>query len=224
MSAPALRARAVCLVETAAVYAMSLAAVYGVLALACKVGLDQWAHNVWGLWRRHPHLALPDLLAGAVGMVVLPIAWEKLVRRAGWRELGFALPAHPVGDWLLAVGLLGCFAAYGFALSREIGPLWRFTTGFQWMAAVAWLVVACGEECLYRGFIQRRLGRVFGRHIGVVLAAAVFAFAGHPWAPWVYNLAYRLPFGLLAGALYVRSRSLLVPIGAHWAFNVLFAT
>ena len=219
MSASLLRA-ARGVLGTVFLYALSSAAVYGVSVLSSRAGLFAWSHAVWPLWRTHPHLALPHLVAIAAGMVLLPMAWEKAVRRADGRELGLVLPAHGIQDWLLGAGLVVLFVGYGWVLSRELGTPWRLPERLDGMLAIAWLVVACGEEFLYRGVVQRRLGRIAGEWGGLALGAVFFAFAAHPWAPWVHNLVFRVPFGLVLGYLYMRSGSLLVPIGAHWAFNV----
>jgi len=168
-------------------------------------------------------LALPYLLAMLVAMVAVPLAWEGVVHRRGARAMGLTVPRRPGRSLLWAVGLLAGFVLYGMLISQVLPPAWRLTPRFEWMVVVSWLVVAVAEECLYRAVVQRRLVGALGPWVGVALAAAVFAFPGHAWAPWQHNLAIRLPFGLMVGGLYLRTESILVPIGVHWVFNCLIA-
>ena len=77
-----------------------------------------------------------------------------------------------------------------------------------------------GEELVWRGALLRWLGRMIGLWPAVLGQAAVYGVAwgvglGSPLSGVVAGAA-----GLLAGALVVRTRSLLVPVAWHVALNV----
>jgi hypothetical protein len=81
---------------------------------------------------------------------------------------------------------------------------------------VAMVVVApVVEEILFRGILLHRWAARWGTTTGVVLSSAVFAILH-------VELVGHFVFGVAMAALYVRTRSLWVPIAAH-AVNNAFA-
>lgn len=216
--------KSVYFIETAFICLLSCAVVYCTLLLSSKINLFELSYKTSHLWRLNPYLTLPYLIAILSGMVITPLVWEKVVRRIDLREMGFTIPCHFVREIIYGAVFFFLFAAYGYVLlSKQNGPS-SLSPYITVSLSVCWFFVASGEEVLYRGIIQRRLSTLWGKYWGLILASAIFAFIGHSKAPLIDNFVLRLPFGLTLGYLYLRSQSLLIPIGMHWGFNVLFAT
>lgn len=78
------------------------------------------------------------------------------------------------------------------------------------------------EELAVRGIIFRQLEQAIGTWMAVVASALFFGLGhrGNPGATWVSSLAIALEAGALLAASYVATRSLWMPIGLHWAWNL----
>ncbi|MHC4574216.1 MAG: lysostaphin resistance A-like protein [Planctomycetota bacterium] len=156
-------------------------------------------------------------------MVATPLVWERVIRRIDLIEIGFNIPRHLRRDVICSAVLFLLFVLCCRFVSSKRTGLGSLPPATVVPLAIGWLLVAFGEEVLYRGVMQRRLCSLWGRYLGLILASVLFAFIGHLDAPWVDNLILRLPFGLILGFSYLRTRSLLIPVAMHWSFNVLFA-
>jgi len=90
----------------------------------------------------------------------------------------------------------------------------------------SFLLIAPGEELLFRGIIQDRLGESFGTVAAIVLASAAFAPA-HIFALEGGLQALATTIGVLFvpslvfGATYELTDNLLVPIAIHGTYNAL---
>ena len=94
----------------------------------------------------------------------------------------------------------------------EVDTAWEFAS-----LAFAMVVAApLAEELFFRGFLMHRWARRWGTPAGVALSSAAFA-VGH--AEWVGHFVTGAAFALL----YVRTRSLWVPILTHAVYNAIFA-
>ncbi len=82
------------------------------------------------------------------------------------------------------------------------------------------LFVGLGEELLFRGFIQRDLVEAFGWKWGLFGAAALFAVMHLSWRS-IPELGFVFIAGLILGALYLKTKSLVAPIVAHGINNVM---
>jgi len=215
--------KSVYFIETAFLYLLSCTVIYYTLLLSARINLFDLSNRMSGLWRLNPTLTLPYLIAILSGMVITPLIWEKAVRRIDLREIGFTIPCHLIREIIYGAVFFFLFAAYGYVLLSKQNGLSSLSFYIIISLSIRWLFVAFGEEVLYRGIVQRRLSVLCGKYWGLILASVVFAFIGHPRAPLIDNLVLRLPFGLILGYLYLRSRSLLIPTALHWGFNVLFA-
>ena len=83
--------------------------------------------------------------------------------------------------------------------------------------------VGLGEELLFRGFIQRDLSSVFGRKWGLFGASALFAVMHLTWRS-VPELGFVFVAGIILGALYIKTKSLVAPIVAHGVNNVFLVS
>lgn len=85
---------------------------------------------------------------------------------------------------------------------------------------LATIVAPITEEFLFRGFLQPLLKKRLGAWGALILTAAIFSFIHfHP-----YSFLQILLLGIIMGAAYEATGSLLVSIGIHAAFNTLQAT
>ena len=83
------------------------------------------------------------------------------------------------------------------------------------------LVVAIGEEVLFRGIVFRMIDDRWGTLVALVVSALIFGFVhitndnATVWS----SLAIAVEAGLLLGAAYKWSGTLWLPIGIHWSWN-----
>lgn len=82
------------------------------------------------------------------------------------------------------------------------------------------LFVGLGEELLFRGFIQGDLVKAFGWKWGLFGASALFAVMHLTWRS-IPELGFVFFAGLILGALYLKTKSLVAPIVAHGVNNVM---
>ena len=80
--------------------------------------------------------------------------------------------------------------------------------------------VGIGEELLFRGLIQRDLVDAFGWKWGLFGTSFVFAIMHLTWRS-IPELGFVFIAGLILGALYLKTKSLVVPIVAHGVTNVI---
>ena len=83
------------------------------------------------------------------------------------------------------------------------------------------LVVAVGEEVLFRGIVFRMIDERWGTVAALIASALIFGFVhitNQNATVWS-SVAIAVEAGLLLGAAYKWSGNLWVPIGIHWAWN-----
>ena len=191
----------------------------------------------WTVRRLFPSLAnLPNIaLAGSARNALLLIItlalslW--LFERRSLSDVGLA-PARAIPEtargFLLgaamltaAVGLLalvGSYSVVGWA------PLPQGTSRPELFLRVVLLFFCVGvaEEVAIRGILFRLLEQGLGTWLAIAISALFFGF-GHRsnhGATWVSSVAIAIEAGMLLAAMYVATRSLWLPIGAHWAWNL----
>ena len=85
----------------------------------------------------------------------------------------------------------------------------------------SFLVVAVGEEVLFRGIVFRMIDERWGTAVALIASALIFGFVhitndnATVWS----SVAIAVEAGLLLAAAYKWSGTLWVPIGIHWAWN-----
>jgi membrane protease YdiL (CAAX protease family) len=82
------------------------------------------------------------------------------------------------------------------------------------------LVIGPGEEVFWRGFIQRRWEKRFGSLSGWLLASGFYALV-HIGSRNIMLVSAALVCGLFWGALYSRSRSVLLVALSHTAWDLI---
>lgn len=140
------------------------------------------------------------------------------VRDLGWILAGFLvlLVASTIMDGI--IGLLGVETAQNQAiLTGRDHPLL-----FLVLLPITLLLVAPGEELLFRGIVQGQFRRAYGSVPAVVIASLLFGVS-HSGAlsgsGTLTYLAVATVLGLILGAVYEHTESVVVPIAIHAAWN-----
>ena len=106
---------------------------------------------------------------------------------------------------------LGCYKITGYG-----APANEITDAF-----CMFLIVAVGEEIIFRGVLFRWIDEKWGFAAALVVSALVFGLVHitNDNASWWSSLAIAIEAGLLLGAAYKYAGTLWLPIGIHWAWN-----
>ena len=121
-------------------------------------------------------------------------------------------------SWSGVLALVGSYRVVGWA------PVPEGTTRALYLGRMIALLFCVGvfEELASRGIVFRLLEQGLGTWLAMAISALFFGFGhrGNPGATWVSSLAIAIEAGGLLAASYVATRSLWVPIGLHWAWNL----
>jgi len=166
------------------------------------------------------------ILTFVVFALALYLFERKLPSQAGLapaRALPDTARGFVIGATLLTVvtgvlALAGSYRILGWAVLPD-GTSRAFLFGKM---TLMFLAVGIFEELLSRGIIFRQLEQAIGTWLAMAVSALLFGF-GHrnnPGATWVSSVAIAVEAGALLAAAYVATRSLWLPIGIHWAWNL----
>ena len=161
------------------------------------------------------------IVSSALGLL-LYARWWKWTGKTAARDLPVRrlLPDTGAG---FGIGLVffvlvtGCIALCGCYKVTGIGSDWNALA----RALFLFLVVAVGEEVLFRGIVFRMIDERWGTPAALIVSALIFGFVhitndnATVWS----SVAIAVEAGLLLGAAYKWAGSLWVPIGIHWAWN-----
>ena len=183
-------------------------------------------------------ISIPTALDDAFGMpwwifclLCVVTSALNLLLYAGWwrwteRRKAADLPMHrllPDTGLGFGIGILyfvivtGCIALFGGYKVAGVGNDWIALA----KALFLFLVVAVGEEVLFRGIVFRLLDQQWGTVAALILSALIFGFVhitnsnATVWS----SVAIAVEAGLLLGAAYKWAGNLWLPIGIHWAWN-----
>jgi membrane protease YdiL (CAAX protease family) len=147
-----------------------------------------------------------------------------------WRALGLALHAGWWRDFIIgsligvvSLALATAIAAAGGGLRFTASPRTMLLRVVQTllMSALLFIFAALAEEALFRGYPLQTLTRARLAWLAVLLTSVPFA-AVHLQNPNVVK-GFTFINTALAGAwlavAYLRTRSLWLPLGVHWAWN-----
>ena len=135
------------------------------------------------------------LLLVVIGLTACSIVYEATVALIGLLHPGYQPPEHSVIE----------------ALRGGAGPVW-----ILWVGAV--VIAPLAEECFFRGLIQTVLGDVLKKRWPAVVITALLFGVAHSQQPQVIPTLAVL--GVLLGASYERSGSLVAPMVLHSLFNL----
>lgn len=217
------------------------------IGVAGIVAIILWSY-VFGAFAA---VSTPSVLEDAAGRTILStiatgagtVTVVALYLRFGDRDLTFLDVRTPDlrGVIYAVVGTLAIFAgnlAIGLAF-QEVGVETAQHTIIRTaesdptillaLVPLSYLVIAPGEELLFRNVVQKRLRTVFSPVAGIVVASAVFA-AVHFSAylspdsgllPTLNTLAIIFVLALVLGAVYERTGNVVVSMLAHGTFNAI---
>ncbi|MDX2230931.1 MAG: CPBP family intramembrane glutamic endopeptidase [Leptolyngbyaceae cyanobacterium bins.349] len=126
-----------------------------------------------------------------------------------------------LSSFLVMAGLLSYVAPAAVeALLREVeaeaNPQTANSLVLQVVSAIAVILVApIAEELIFRGFMLQRWGVKWNLPLALILSSVVFGLL-HLTNPIGLTV-----FGFLMGVLYIKTRSLIVPIAGHMLNNVI---
>lgn len=165
----------------------------------------------------------------AIAAALLLIHWRLRASGESWAAVGLARPASALRPLLVALGL---YLAVLAAVSIVVHPLaqafrWppqelgRFAAihGQPWrlvvLLLIAWTSAACGEEIVFRGFLQGRLQRLLGAGaarsaLAIVMQSAVFGLC-HAYLG-MRGMANAAVVGLVFGSALIACRGNLWPL------------
>ena len=153
-------------------------------------------------------------VAGAVLNLLLYAGWWKWTEKRKAEDLPKLRLATDTG---LGFGIGILYFVLGGYRVTGIGNDWAAL--FQ--ALCIFLVVAVGEEILFRGIVFRMIDQRWGTWVALAVSALIFGFVhitndnATVWS----SVAIAVEAGLLLGAAYKWSGTLWLPIGIHWAWN-----
>lgn len=141
------------------------------------------------------------------------------LRTGPFAAMAWALPLF--GIYLLSESLLHQ-AGFDFPLQPGLDDL-QISRGIPHMVVASLLIIVVApvaEEMIFRGFLYPVFKTVAGRWGATLIAALFFAWAHHypPAAPALFVL------GIALTLLYEKTGSLLHPMAAHAAYNLISVT
>lgn len=170
---------------------------------------------------------LTTFLLGVVGSVLALVCYTWLVRRLERREVTELAPSGAVGGLargaLVGTAMFGAvlvvLAALGVYQVTGTGPVSSLLSAAGIMATAAVL-----EELVFRGVVFGLLETRLGTWAALLVSSALFGamhLINNPHATVRVATAIALEAGLMLGAAYIATRTLWVPIGIHFAWNVV---
>ena len=191
------------------------------LSLALRLSMSEVGESLWSVVTGHGAILFSALIVGwGCGALLegLPFAALGCSPHKGWLRnffLGSVLGAASLFLAALLTTLTrGIRFSFDPAGARLIGQTLIVST-------LIFLFAAAAEEVLFRGYPLQTTARANLAWLGVVLTSAPFA-AAHLKNP---NVAAGFTFintalaGLWLAVAYLRTRSLWLPFGLHWAWN-----
>lgn len=124
--------------------------------------------------------------------------------------------------YLLNVGALYIGGWYDFSVAKSHYPLLEVVALF--------LLLSIAEEFVFRGVILRTLETSWGAGVALLASSLIFGIAHlvfrmslmHDFVNYVLKtLLQAFCLGLLFGSAYLLKRRLWVPIGLHWAWDLI---
>lgn len=162
-----------------------------------------------------------------LAMVAAMFALQKgVLRRLGERKHDdLPLAAAPRG---LVLGTLIAFALFSavVGIAALLGAYTIVGWGGlgNWVFLLFWAGINAGfvEELIFRGILFRWIEEFAGSWAALVATSALFGLVhiGNDNATWFSSFAIAVEAGLMLGGAYMLTRSLWLPVGIHFGWNV----
>ena len=191
------------------------------IALALNRSVIELSNSYWTVVAGHGSILFSAMLVGwACGALLEELPFRALgcSPHRGWlRNLGVgsALGAATLFlAALLATVTRGIHFSFDTAGERAIGETLA-------MSLVLFVFAAAAEEILFRGYPLQTLTRANLAWLGVLLTSVPFAAVhlANPHAVPGFTFVNTALAGVWLAVAYLRTRSLWLPLGLHWAWN-----
>ena len=190
-------------------------------AVALSRSIIELSHSNWAFAAGHGAILISATLVGwACGALLEELPFRALgcSLHRGWLRnlgLGSALGAATLFlAALLATMTRGIHFRFDTAGERAIGETLA-------MSAILFVFAAAAEEILFRGYPLQTLTRAHLAWLGVFLTSVPFAAVhlNNPHAVPGFTFVNTALAGVWLAVAYLRTRSLWLPLGLHWAWN-----
>lgn len=168
------------------------------------------------------YVTIPLCIVGALLQLAFYIGWTRFFEDRTISELNLKRMLPDVG---LGFGIGFIFFVAIVAVMMILGIYKIDSFGFELLPTLRFfammLVVAVGEEIVFRGFIHRMILGRWGLLVALIVSSLVFGFIHYPnpgatvWS----SVAIALEAGIMLGLAYCVRNNLWLPIGIHWAWN-----
>lgn len=155
------------------------------------------------------------------GMLFFPLIWEKIIHKKTLKETGFNKPRNLIYETITGTIFLTVAIIYLFLIKPGI-KVNNLTELFNFYFFINCMIIALSEETFFRGILLRKISCLLGKIPGLIITSIIFAFPGHPEANFTDNLIWRFPVAVILGYIYLRKKSLPIPIIMHLILNLLF--
>jgi uncharacterized protein len=147
-----------------------------------------------------------------------------------WRSLGLTFHRGWFRDFAIGTAIGALTLSFAVLVATALGGLRFNLTSNDLLvgmiksvggSGVLFVVAALAEEAIFRGYPLQTLSRAHLAWLGVLLTSVPFALV-HLWNP---NVVRGITFantslaGIWLALAYLRTRSLWLPLGIHWAWN-----
>ena len=167
-----------------------------------------------------------SLLGGGLGAGYLCARWLEGVP---WRSLGLTFHIGWLRDLVLGcvIGFVSLALAVGIAaaangLEFSINDASIMALGRSMLGSATYLFVAAlAEEAIFRGYPLQTFSRAKLVWLGVAVTSVAFGLGhlGNPNVVPTNTLANTILAGVWLAIAYLRTKSLWLPLGLHWAWN-----
>lgn len=180
-----------------------------------------------------PYAAALEDLVSRVALIIAALGvgyfCARFLEGLPWRSLGLTLHVGWFRDFLigsvvgiisLAIAVLIAVAGGGIRLNlttTSAAAVSRTLTG----TLIIFVVAALAEEAMFRSYLLQTLTRSKLAWLGILFTSLPFAFVhlGNPNVVPFVTFANTAIAGVWLAVAYLRTRSLWLPLGVHWAWN-----
>jgi len=154
----------------------------------------------------------------------------RLIEGLPWRSLGLCFHhrwfydlvlGSVVGILTLALAVAIATAAGGLKFTMSSSDVMPTVIKTLITSAALFVIAALAEEAMFRGYPLQTFSRAHLAWLGVLLTSVPFGLV-HLWNPNVIRgvtFANTALAGVWLAIAYLRTRSLWLPLGVHWAWN-----
>lgn len=210
--------------------------IFMLVLIVLSIVWEQIVRTLYGFVSTSRSIPYPDFLLGLAfrgGLLVIALGLGYLcahiLEELPWRSLGASfhkgwfkdlIIGSVLGFLILAVGVVIAMAGRGVSFS--IDPInWAAVIKSMIGSGVLLVIAAFAEEAMFRGYALQTLARARLAWLGVALTLALFGVAHltNPNTVPGFTFINTSIAGLWFAIAYLRTRSLWLPLGLHWAWN-----